>query len=497
MAEDAVATTAIGTVTATVASGEAITYTITAGNTGSAFAIGATSGELTVAAALDATTTASYALTVRASVGSGDDLRTATTTVTLTVQGAPPAPANLAAGTATATSVPVSWDAVPGAAKYRVEYRDTSADEDPGTWTVDDETLTTTTHTVDELDCGTAYAFQVTAFGDQVRHTAAWGTPATAVPATTTACLPTFGDDAYAFTVVESADVDAEVGPVLATDPAGGSVTHAITAGNTGNAFTIHETTGVLTVAAALDYLTTASYTLTVQATSAAGSSDATVTITVTGVDCANGTVVADPRDHAALVGDCRVLLAALEGLEGDGGREIQGGGSLNWSETLALASWEGVSSSGTPSRVTGLDLSDKSLGGTIPTGLGGLTALTTLDLERQRSRRQRPDRVERAHQPDHARAQWEQPEWLCPRRHPHPGDGDHGARAATHDIASLSLPYCDAHAPVPSGGVGRGRQHHQRDVPGTGPPISAPSPTGWRIARPARPTPGPSTRRT
>ena len=217
VADDAVVGTAVGTVAASVVGSSAIAHTITAGNTGDAFAIAQASGQLTVAAALDADTVSTYTLTVQASVGSGDDVKTATTTVTLTVQGAPPAPANLTAGTLTQTSVPLSWDAVTGAAKYRVEYRATateseesetgesgteeSDEEETVSWITDDETLTGTTHTVDELTCGTAYEFRVTAFGDQVVHTAAWGTPATAVSATTAICPPPAPDNLAAGTV--------------------------------------------------------------------------------------------------------------------------------------------------------------------------------------------------------------------------------------------------------------------------------------------------------
>ncbi|MCY3913922.1 MAG: cadherin domain-containing protein [Chloroflexi bacterium] len=204
VAEDAAVGTAVGTVAATVVGSSAIAHTITAGNTGDAFAIAGAGGQLSVAAALDAETAATYTLTVQASVGTGDDVKTATTTVTLTVQGAPPAPANLTVGTLTQTSVPLSWDAVPGAAKYRVEYRATGTETEEGetvSWITDDETLTGTTHTVDELTCGTAYEFQVTAFGDQVVHTAAWGAPATAVTATTAICPPPAPDNLAAGTV--------------------------------------------------------------------------------------------------------------------------------------------------------------------------------------------------------------------------------------------------------------------------------------------------------
>ena len=65
----------------------------------------------------------------------------------------PPAPENLSAGTAEEGSVPLSWDAVANASAYRVEYRRT------GDWTVDDDTLTGTAHTVDGLECERIYRF--------------------------------------------------------------------------------------------------------------------------------------------------------------------------------------------------------------------------------------------------------------------------------------------------------------------------------------------------
>ena len=98
----------------------------------------------------------------------------------------PPAPTGLTAGPVTATSVPLRWDAVASRAKYRVEYRASGATA----WTVADDTRTGTTHTVDGLTCGTTYAFRVSAYGDGTTHAAAWGAPATAVTATTSACPP-------------------------------------------------------------------------------------------------------------------------------------------------------------------------------------------------------------------------------------------------------------------------------------------------------------------
>ena len=71
VSERAAVGAAVGTVTATAADGDTVTYAITAGNAGDAFAIAADSGALTVAAALDYDSTTSYALTVTATDASG------------------------------------------------------------------------------------------------------------------------------------------------------------------------------------------------------------------------------------------------------------------------------------------------------------------------------------------------------------------------------------------------------------------------------------------
>ncbi len=96
-----------------------------------------------------------------------------------------PAPTNLAAGTVTDRSVPLSWNAVAHATKYRVEYRASGTSG----WTTDDDRLTVMSHTVDELICETAYEFGVSAFGDGTTHLAQWSAPAT-TSATTGACVP-------------------------------------------------------------------------------------------------------------------------------------------------------------------------------------------------------------------------------------------------------------------------------------------------------------------
>ncbi len=86
---------------------------------------------------------------------------------------------------------------------------------------------------------------------------------------------------------------------------------------------------------------------------------------------CATGSAVPNPAANPWLVSDCNVLLEARDPLRGTA--------SLNWSENTAIATWDGVTISGTPQRVTNLRLWNKSLNGTIPAGLSRLTGLNAL----------------------------------------------------------------------------------------------------------------------
>ena len=161
----------------------------------------------------------------------------------------PPAPDASIAGTVTETSVPLSWTAVSNTGTYRVDYQVAGGSE----WTVDDETLTSTTHTVDELYCGWHYWFRVSAYGDGTTYAAAWSDPSNDVYSTTGACVyPEFGATSYSFSIMEDAAVDAVVGSVTATDPSGGPITYEMWAGNDDGLFAVGESTGEVTVAADL-----------------------------------------------------------------------------------------------------------------------------------------------------------------------------------------------------------------------------------------------------
>ena len=78
----------------------------------------------------------------------------------------------------------------------------------------------------------------------------------------------------------------------------------------------------------------------------------------------------ADP----ALAADCDALLESAAILAGTA--------ALNWSVDAPLASWDGITVSGSPPRVTALELSGRGLTGSIPPQLATLTALTRLHLK-------------------------------------------------------------------------------------------------------------------
>ena len=269
---NAVAGTAVGTVLATTAGTDPITYAITAGNTGDVFGIGEATGEITLAGTLAA---GPYELTVSATAGDQSATVTVTVTVAAVPTTAPGAPQNVAAGVTDETSVALSWDAVTGASKYRVEQREDGAAD----WTTDDEEITATTHTVDELTCGTTYEFQVSAYGDGAAHTEVWGEASTTLTADTSACgPPEFREESYEFTVSANAAADTAVGTVTATTSSDEAIVYALTAGNTGDVFGIGEATGEITLAGTLG---AGPYELTVSATAGDQSATATVTVTV------------------------------------------------------------------------------------------------------------------------------------------------------------------------------------------------------------------------
>ena len=120
-----------------------------------------------------------------------------------------------------------------------------------------------------------------------------------------------------------------------------------------------------------------ATYNFTVSEDAKVGGDVGTVTVTITVVDatCSGGDAVPNPDDNPGLVGDCETLLGLRDTLRATA--------TLNWGYGVAMTTWDGVTIGGTPSRVTGLNLGDLGLAGSMPTALGSLSGLQNLNLSR------------------------------------------------------------------------------------------------------------------
>ena len=88
---------------------------------------------------------------------------------------------------------------------------------------------------------------------------------------------------------------------------------------------------------------------------------------------CDNGVAVPDPANQPGLVEDCEALLASRDVLTSGGGA------TLNWHPESSVSHWVGVTTGGSPTRVTGLYLYNRDLSGEIPARLGELAGLETL----------------------------------------------------------------------------------------------------------------------
>ncbi len=189
----------------------------------------------------------------------------------------------------------ISWSAVTGATDYRAQYRTGGSEAE---WTDLDATTGTSQTFSPEggVACSTTYEFRVQARGDGTTYPAEWSPLSESTSHTNSAGAcnrpPVFDSATYTFTVSEDASVWPDshvVGSLSASDPdQGDSLLYYITAGNGAGAFNIssgHHGADIV-VWAALDYETTSSYTLTVEARDgkAGGTSSATVEISVTDV---------------------------------------------------------------------------------------------------------------------------------------------------------------------------------------------------------------------
>ncbi len=280
VAEDAVVGTAVG-VTALATDGDVtdgVTYSLS-DNAGGRFTIDASTGVITVNAALDYETATSHSVTVLAT---SDDGSTSSQAFTITVSdvdefdvgaisdtnGAPDAvDENAAAG----TSVGVTAFATDGdGSNNTVTYSLT--DTAGGLFTIDTNTGIVTTTAA--IDAETATSYDITVRADSTDGSFATRTFTIAVNDLDEADVGAVSDvDVTANTVDENSAVGTTVGITASATDA--DVTDAITYtldDSAGGLFAIDANTGVVTVAGALDAETSTSHNITVRATSDDGS---------------------------------------------------------------------------------------------------------------------------------------------------------------------------------------------------------------------------------
>ena len=292
--------TAAGTVRASDSdTGDSVTgYTIQGGADVSKFSIAPSTGVLTFASApnfeapADADTGNDYVVVVRATSGTGERVKTADQTITVTVTNAggeaPGVPVAPRVSSASVTSLNVSWtapaNAGPAITDYDYRHRVTSP---RGSWTeVTTTTITALGATIAGLAEDTGYDVQVRAANDE--GTSGWS--ASGSGSTDANAAPSFTSPAT-FNAPEN---QTAAGTVRASDSdAGDGVTgYAIQGGADVSKFSIAPSTGVLTFASAPNFEAPADadtgndYVVVVRATSGTGerakTADQTITVTVT-----------------------------------------------------------------------------------------------------------------------------------------------------------------------------------------------------------------------
>ncbi len=277
----------VGSVAATDSdAGDELSYTITAGNEAGKFAIGSADGQVTIAGVLDYETAANYTLTVQAGDGNGGR---ATASVVVTVTKANESPTFDTAS----YDFTIPEDAATGGSVGTISASDPdegqsvaysiSAGNDAGKFSINAGTGEVAVASALDYETASSYTLTVTASDGN------GGTDTATVTITVTDVneAPVFNPGSYDFSIAESANTWTSIGRLTATDQdAGDTITYYITSGNADDRFAIDWTYGDILLMKELDYETTPSYTLTVEARDGNGGTDSAV-VTITVVDVA------------------------------------------------------------------------------------------------------------------------------------------------------------------------------------------------------------------
>ena len=288
-----------------------------------------------------------YDVQVRAVNAVGNGLWSATATGTpQTTPGAP----TISSTTSGDGTLSISWSdpsSTGGTAITSYDLRHIRSDAtdkaNPDSWNLEEGVWESGSleHTITGLTNEVEYDVQVravNAVGNGPWSASAIGTPAPGQDGTTNAA-PVFTEGTRTVrSVAENVTAGTNLGsPVEATDADDDTLTYTLS-GVDAESFDIDASAGQLQTKATLDAETKSSYTVEVTASDSSDStSTITVIITVTDVDydCVSGNAVGDADNNPGLVSDCEALLEARD--------KLAGTGSLNWSEDLPIAEWDGI----------------------------------------------------------------------------------------------------------------------------------------------------------
>ena len=159
-----------------------------------------------------------------------------------------------------------------------------------------------------------------------------------------------------------------------------------------------------------------------------AGPWSATLTGTPSAGGCSTGGAVTGAVNNHGLVADCEVLLEARDTLAGTA--------SLDWLASTSIGDWDGVTLGGTPQRVTGLNLANRRLTGSIAVALGSLAELQSLLLSNNQLTGEIPGELARLSNLQSLTLSQNQLAGCIP---------ENLRGIASNDLASVGLPFCDA----------------------------------------------------
>lgn len=336
--------TSVGTAVATDPDdGASLNWSITAGNTGTAFAINASTGEITINNPLDHEVTSSYALTVEVE---DSDMLTDSATITINVNDIEPAVSNqtFSVNENAGDGTSVGTVALDAGDQNSVAYSITAGNTD-GAFAINSSTGEITVNDTTQTDFEGVPSYNLTV---QVTDDGGTTTDSATVTININDVAPAISSQSFA--IAEDSSNGTTVGTVALDAGDNNSLTFAIDAGNTGNAFAINSSTGEITVndTAAIDFEVSPSFSLTVSVDDGVNSSAATVTVSITDVepaisnqtfsvdeDASNGTSVGTVSLDA---GDSNSVAFSITSGNGDGAFAINSStGEITVADTTAI----------------------------------------------------------------------------------------------------------------------------------------------------------------